>query len=204
MSRRFESGDAIVERGIFGGGVVFARPSVVVAHTDEVLASYVPIGTRYHGIQPSSRETVMDEFRRGELRWGENTWHSHDVLILVRPDDPYSICGFWNEERTFVAWYVNLQDPMRLTPIGYDTRDHLLDIIVGEDLASWLWKDEDELEASVDLGLFDAEERDAIRRNGEAVVSMIEDGGAWWGDWRSFAPDPAWPVPELTTGWDRV
>ncbi len=184
--------------------MVFARPHRVVAHDNGVLAIYLPVGTRYYGIQPKSRDSVYDEFSRGELTWGENEWHTHNVLTLVRPGDPYSILGFWNQVGDFVAWYANLQDPLQWSTIGYDTRDHVLDLIIGEDLASWLWKDEQELDAAVELGLHSKEEAAEIRRNGEAVIAMIEAGDTWWRGWRDFVPDASWSVPVLTKGWNEV
>jgi hypothetical protein len=169
-----------------------------------LLATYLPVGTRYYGIQPKSRESVFDEFSRGELTWGENEWHTHNVLTLVRPGDPYSVMGFWNEDGGFVAWYANLQDPLQWSPIGYDARDHVLDLIIGEDLSSWMWKDEQELDAAVALGLHSEQEAHEIRRNGEAVIEMIESGQTWWGGWRDFVPDSKWPIPVLAEGWDVV
>jgi predicted RNA-binding protein associated with RNAse of E/G family len=110
--------------------------------------------------------------------------------------------GFWNEQGTFVGWYANLQDPLRWTRFGYDTRDHALDVIIGEDLSSWMLKDEDELAMSVQMGLYTPEEGREIERNGQAVIDMIKAGEAWWGEWRSFEPDPSWPIPVFPDGWD--
>jgi hypothetical protein len=201
---RWSPGDVVVQRSVFNGVIVFARPQRVVTHTDELLASTIAIGTEYYGILPTSRESAFDELASGELRWGLKAWDTHNVLELVRPGDAYSVLGFWNESATFVAWYINLQEPLRFTKIGYDTLDHTLDIIVGEDLASWLWKDEHELERAVGIGLHSADEADQIRANGEAVIAMIERGDAWWASWRSFMPEVSLPLPSLPDGWDVV
>ncbi len=162
----------------------------------------VSIGTTHIGPLPQSRETVMDEFEHGELKWGERQWTMFNVIIIVRPDDPYSIQGFYNDESVFVGWYVNLQDPLTWSRFGYDTRDHFLDIIVGEDLKSWMWKDEDELARAVVLGLISSDEATSIRVNGEAVVDLIERGDIWWADWRNTVPDVSLPIPVLPRGWD--
>jgi hypothetical protein len=192
----------MVVRFVELGVPAIGRPQRVVSDEDDVLVSYWPIGTSYYGINFQSRETAVEDFRAGNITWGMKTWVMHEVLELVRPGDPYSILGFWNEEKRFVGWYANLQDPMRRTSIGYDSRDHALDVIIGEDLASWIWKDEHELTALVELNLFTQEKAAEIRANGEAVVDMVRNGQAWWGDWRDFEPDPSWPIPELPDGWD--
>lgn len=162
------------------------------------------VGTKYFGAVPMSRETLLDELGRGELRWGERTWEQHDVLILVRPGEPYSVQGFWDERGKFVCWYVNLQEPLRWTPLGYDTRDNALDLIVGEDLASWTWKDEHELEMGVKMGLFSSEEAGTIRRHAEGALDLMKRGEIWWREWRGWKPDPSWPLPALPDGWDVV
>jgi hypothetical protein len=181
-----------------------ARPQIVVEDTGDLLASYWPIGTRWYHPDFATRETAMDEFEAGTVRWAITPWVMHEVLELVRPDDPYAILGFWNQEKKFVGWYVNLQEPMRRTTIGYDSRDRDLDVIVGEDLASWILKDEHELEWSVGMGFRTPEEATQIRADGDAVVEMVKNGQAWWGAWRDFEPDPSWPIPELPDGWDRM
>jgi hypothetical protein len=201
---RFAPGDVVVERGIFFGSVVWAKPARVVSHDDGVLATFNPIGIEFFGVIAKSRETAYEELGRGEVTFGRRTWVDHSVLTLVREGDPYQIMGFWNAEGRFVAWYGNLQDPLRWTPFGYDTRDHALDVVIGEDLASWMWKDEHELEMSVQMGLYTPAEAVDIRRAGEDVIAMVEQRKTWWDDWRSFAPDPSWPLPVFPEGWDVV
>jgi hypothetical protein len=181
---------------------VIGRPQTVVSDSDGVLVSYWPIGTKWFGPDFADRETAMDEVVAGSVRWKIKTWQLHNVLEIVRPDDPYSVLGFWNEDGKFVGWYINLQDPMRRTSIGFDSRDHYLDLIVGEDLASWIWKDEHELEWGVQMGFFTPDEAIQFRQNGEAVVDLVKNGRAWWGEWRDFVPDPSWAIPELPHGWD--
>ena len=204
MTERFERGQTIVERHTMFDTPTMARPQRVVSDEDGVLASYWPIGTEWFGPNFADRRSALDEVAAGSVRWGLRRWVEHSVLELVRPDDPYSVLGFWNEQEKFVGWYINLQDPMRRTPIGFDSRDHFLDLIVGEDLASWIWKDEHELEGAVRMGFFTADEAVAFHRNGEVVVELVKNGLAWWGAWRDFVPDPSWPPPELPEGWDAI
>jgi len=200
----FAPGQHIVERHLMFGVPIFGRPLTVVSDGDGVLATYLAIGTPMFGAIFDDRATAMDEIATGSVRWGERTWVQHNVLCLVRAADPYTAMAFWNEEGTFVSWYINLQDPMRRTAIGFDSRDHFLDLIVGEDLASWMWKDEHELDAGVKMGIFSPEEAATFRRNGEEVVDLVSRGEAWWGEWRDWAPDPSWPIPMLPEDWDRV
>jgi hypothetical protein len=205
LVNRFAPGETIVERHVMFNAVVVARPQIVVADDGDVLASFLPIGTKHYGPIFADRAKAVDEFTSGTMKWGIREWVDHDVLILVRPGDAYSAQAFWNAEGRFVCWYINLQEPMRRTDLGYDSRDGTLDLIVGEDLATWMWKDEHELAAGVEIGLHTAEEAEQIRAAGEAVIGLVERGETWWGDWRDWTPpDPSWPIPSLPDGWDTV
>ncbi len=98
---------------------------------------------------------------------------------------------------TFLCWYVNLQEPLRPSPIGFDTRDQALDVVIDPD-GTWSWKDEDHLAAAVERGRFTCGEAAAVRAEAERVIE------AWsfptgWEDWR---PDPAWVPARLPARWD--
>jgi hypothetical protein len=97
------------------------------------------------------------------------------------------------------AWYVNLQEPLRRTPLGFDTCDQLLDLVRTRD-GKWRWKDERELGAAVERGFLSNEEAAAIRAEGERVIAA-DPFPTGWEDWR---PDPSWPAPALPPGWDVV
>ena len=86
-------------------------------------------------------------------------------------------------------WYVNFERPLRRTPIGVDTFDEKLDLLVFPD-GGREWKDEDELEQAAALGLLDAA---AVRAEARARAAEWPFPTGWE-DWR---PDPAWPVPQL-------
>jgi hypothetical protein len=101
----------------------------------------------------------------------------------------------WNDASDeFAGYYINLQAPLRRTPIGYDSFDHVLDIVVAPD-RSWRWKDEDEFEEAIQLGLLTPNEAADIRAEGERVIadlpSLLPTG---WENWR---PDPHWLVSAL-------
>lgn len=164
----------------------------------------MPIGTDWSVANFDERMEGYEQAARGDFgQRGTRTWHTNQALVLMRPDDGYSPYGFWNSDGDFVCWYINLQLPLTRTDIGFDTMDAVLDLVVAPDLKSWQWKDEHELERVVELGLASKELATQIRSNGESVIALLERGEAWWADWKDWAPDPEWPVPELPEGWDR-
>ena len=46
----------------------------------------------------------------------------------------------WTPAWEFLGWYVNLEEPFRRTPLGFDVRDLQLDILVDPE-RKWRWKD---------------------------------------------------------------
>ncbi len=103
------------------------------------------------------------------------------------------------------GWYINIQDPIRRTAIGYDTMDHMLDIVVSQDMAKWYWKDEDEfLEAEV-IGFYSHEKMKAIRAAGERALALLtSERTSFYRKWESWCPDPAWKMPQLSRLWDQL
>lgn len=145
-----------------------------------------------------------------ELRLPDRSWHheirpraAQPILSFAWPETPYAVLQWVEDERP--VWYVNLEDPIARTPIGFDTVDHALDVIVEVDGSSWRWKDEDELEHAIADGLFTEEEAVGFRRWGErARDRIVAREPPFDRDWSGWRPDPGWPLPELPEGWDRL
>ena len=126
------------------------------------------------------------------------------VLSFSWPGVAHAVLLFFRSDWTPWNWYVNLEEPLRRTRIGFDTLDHELDAIVELD-GSWRWKDEDELAEAVRLGVIAAEDEPRLRAEGErAVQRVLEQEPPFDRDWTTWRPEPSWPLPELPEGWERV
>jgi uncharacterized protein len=149
----------------------------------------------------------IDEDGR-ELRMPDRPWRleirrrgPQPVLSFAWPDTPYAVL-LWSEDDRAV-WYVNLEDPIARTPIGFDTVDHALDVVIELDGSAWRWKDEDELADAVRDGLFTEEQATDFRRWGaRARDRVLAREAPFDRDWTAWRPDPSWPLPELPEGWD--
>lgn len=107
-------------------------------------------------------------------------------------------------ERVFDGWYVNLEAPFVRTPIGIDTSDNSLDLLVSPAL-EWRWKDEDTMDFWVNAGVFTREHVEQFYRDGEEVADLIEARRfPFDGSYLDFAPDPNWAIPALPGGWQHV
>jgi len=198
----FQPGEGIVLREVWEGRVFEARPTIVVQDEPEQIMLLLPGGVRCGlPIGADGRE----------LRLPDRPWHlnvrprgDQPILSFAWPATPYSVL-LWTADQDRRVWYVNLQDPLTRTPIGFDTVDHALDIVIELDRSSWRWKDAEELAEAVSDGLFTPEEAAGFRAWGERAVERIVAGEPPFDqDWVGWRPDPSWPHPELRPGWDRI
>jgi hypothetical protein len=193
---RWQPGDSVAVRYITRDGKPgMSWPFVVVQDTADLVALFIPQGAlhkRWTGTGPNRH--LEDQ------RW------RNDTVRLMYPGAHHSIWPTWNTEagqRRFTGYYVNMEEPFRRTPIGFDTNDHMLDIVVAPDL-SWQWKDEAIMADRVTQGVYSAEFAAAARAEGERVIEAIEHRKAPFSSgWDRWAPDPTWSIPTLLETWDQ-
>jgi predicted RNA-binding protein associated with RNAse of E/G family len=125
-----------------------------------------------------------------------------DHLGVAVPGEPYSVILMWEEDWKLRCWYINIEEPLKRTNIGFDFMDQTLDIEVAPDLSQWRWKDEEELEEGIAAGIYSRELARQIRVNGEGALERLlarkPPFDERWEDWR---PDPAWRKPEISGDW---
>jgi hypothetical protein len=188
-------GDIVVRREVWRGRPWMAVSVIVVTDEPELLVSYLPEGAVFAFPSP--------DHDLGPHPWqGRGAWDGHGVLMLQRPGERYAVWHFWHgRERAFSGWYVNLQEPFRRTPIGYDTHDLELDVWIPAG-GKWSFKDDELLDVRVAEGRFTAAEAVAIRSLGTEVGAMLDAGEQWWDPgWSRWAPPPTWKVPAPADGW---
>ena len=125
--------------------------------------------------------------------------------MLQRPGEAHAVWHFWTGPgRDFAGWYINLQEPFRRTPIGYDTQDLELDIDVYPD-GHWNLKDEEFLDVRVAEGRFTAETVGEIRAEGDRLTDRLTRGERWWDpSWAAWRPPDEWAPAPLPPGWAEV
>ena len=200
---RFQRGQSILHRiplvaesGEYGPIICDVKPMVVVEDTAELVSLWLPAGT------PTilSRPIVPGQPRpwlEGEYKLVDSVWDRWNQLMLMVPGQWRATWVWWTPDWEFLGWYVNLEEPFRRTPLGFDARDLWLDVVADAE-RRWRWKDEDELERVIEHGLLSEAVAARARAEGEAAIADIERG-AWpfTDNMRDWRPDPTWPTPTL-------
>jgi hypothetical protein len=189
--------------------VTFAMPVRVIEDGPELTTLYLAAGTPMKArAMPDGTPVPRDMPYLGRQKLpiaiADRVWTTNDALILARPDEAHDIRLFWDADSgAFKGCYVNLQDPLRRVGVGFDTADHVLDVVVEPD-GRWRWKYEDEFATAVEIGRFSESEATAIRAEGERVIADIE-ARRWPFDagYEHWRPDPAWEIPAIPDTWDH-
>jgi predicted RNA-binding protein associated with RNAse of E/G family len=199
---RWKSGDSVVLRGVWHHTFWWACSATIVQDTLDLLALYWRAGTPK--MVPAKRPLPQD-LLTNKISLIAQTWMETDVLMLVTPEAAHAVYVMWETGQTKLrCWYIDLQEPLRRTEIGFDTMDRLLDIVISADRSEWHWKDEDEFEEAVVLGVYSPEEAWAIRAEGERVIRIFQAKQSPFCDgWEQWSPPAAWEIPSLPEGWDK-
>ena len=203
-SGKWEAGETILTRGVWRHKLWFAMPVKVVQDTDDLIALYWRANTPNK--IPGKRTTYKELLANEQITLLDGKWVMTDVLMLCRPNSAHGILVMWETGQVkFNGWYVNLQEPLCRTPLGFDTMDQLLDIVVTPDLSNWHWKDEDEFSDAVEHGVYSSAQAKAIREEGEHVVrTMQEEGSLFLQGWERWTPPKDWNIPEMPAKWDDL
>ena len=198
--RAFEPGQAVALREVWDGRIWSARPVTVVEDVPEQITLFIPAGAHWMAPFRDGRRLKIQE---PEFELVEEPYKAH-VLSFAWPGSSAAALLFYGPDWSPSHWYVNLEDPLRRSPVGFDTLDHKLDVIVELD-GSWRWKDEDQFVELIDRGLLDPREEGRLRAEAEDAVRRIAElEPPFDRDWFGWRPDPLWPPPTLPEGWDRV
>jgi len=203
LSEFWEAGDTVVIRGIWRQKLWWACPAIIVKDTPNLIALYWQAGTPNR--IPAKRPTPQDLFS-SEIRLVPHHWTETDVLMLVTPGTAHAVYAMWEAgQKKLRCWYIDLQEPLRRTHLGFDTMDHLLDVVVSADQSSWRWKDEDEFAEAVAIGVYSPEEARLIRLEGERVIHNLQTRQSPFCDgWERWCPPGDWEIPKMPDGWDEI
>ena len=182
----------------------FAWPCRVVEDHGALLALFIAAGSvcKADPKQSAAQKLAGEKKARPthDVLW------RHDTLRLMFPGASHSVWLFWEGTgagRRFTRYFVNLEAPFVRTADGFETQDHTLDIVVTPQLEC-TWRDEEDFDHHVALGLYSPELAAAARTEGQRAIDAIGKGTHPCLRWPNWSPDPDWPVPTLPTNWNAT
>lgn len=191
----------MVWRHLYQGRLRWAIPNLLVEETPERVVTLLVPGTVCKAPTSYGKVGYVQQLLGG---WevGDHVWHTRRMLQIAPVGAAHALSLHWDHATgTFLGWYVNLQEPMRPTPFGWDSFDQMLDVWIEPD-GRWSWKDWDELVEAEQVGIFTVDEAAAIRAEGERVIANL--GALLPTGWEAWQPNPSWPLPTLPDGWDHL
>ena len=202
----FGCGEPILYRELDQNGqLIDVKPVTVAEDSEARLALWLPLGTpaKKPELRPNRPGKTRD-WVNGSWALVDSIWQWAELLVIVRPGDCQATWVRWSAVGEFLGWYVNLQSKLIRTRLGFDFRDHQLDIVVEPDRC-WKWKDRDELDLSVSQGRMTPEAGRAVRKEGKRAVVEIERGAGIYSEgWENWRPDASLPRPYLPADWDDL
>lgn len=188
-TRIFQPGERIAIREVLRGKVWTSRPVTVVRDSAEQFVSFLEPGTVIdYPVDVSHGRVTFSKWISGEWELAGREFQPPGMLRIAPVRQPFEVFAPVDPERGVTSWYVNFQQPLVRTPLGFDTMDETLDLEVAADLSSWSRKDEHELALAVAMGFYTERDARRIREACESVERALSAGQMpWdssWSDWR--------------------
>lgn len=203
----FAVGSPIVWRSRPGGDVGYVFGCRVLLDEPEVAAVVQPTGSpiirRIAQRGGPNGRSFLPGIWNGSRQ--QSNWDRLPCVRLHPVGRGYSVIRTWLPgKHRFEGWYVNLEQPWARTPVGFDSRDDVLDVTLSEDLSEWHLKDADELKFAVEVGQFSSTEARAIHATAESAVNDIANRRWPFDDatWRRALPHLLLKPTALPDGWE--
>jgi hypothetical protein len=197
------TGESATLRGV-GQKVYWAFPTLVVQDSQDLIVLYMPAGVL--GKDTEHKPTTKELLSIDEIKITDYQWQRTDVLMVIAPDDSFSTYIMRDTvTKEIDCWYVNLQEPIRRTFIGFDTMDNMLDVVISPDMSTWRWKDDDEFIAAQNIGFYSPGKAREIWAEGERAVQLItKERRDLYKKWEMWQANPEWELPILSPDWQKV
>ncbi len=209
-SNLWNEGETALLRGVYDGHLTYVQSVRVIKDTPEetVLCTWpgaecmAPAGYLRGG------HTTWD-------RWHETTshtlnlekyaWHTNRFLTVLEPKKYFSTIYIWRADTgVFDCYYINFQLPFKRTPLGFDTLDLDLDIVI-EPSYDWQWKDVEEYQHGIQTGGIKLEWIGEVERARKEIATRLQSRSyPLDGSWLNWTPNLNWPALKLPVNWDTI
>ncbi len=193
-------GEPVLCRKLWHGAVMTAMPMRVIADAPARTVLYQAPDTAFRG----GRTPAGTKIRDLSAEWVPVglVWAGGSLIRLIEPCQWQCVDVEFDATGSFAGWYVNFQEPVRRTTLGFDTVDLVLDLVVAAD-NTWKLKDEDDFERAAAAGQLQQQSVQQVRAAAERMIRLVEAGGPPFSEkhWLTWRPPPHWTVPALPANW---
>lgn len=177
-------------REVLNEKVWTVRPVTVIEDNALHCVSWIAPGTIIDypiGVEHGAKCFFM--WTSGEWELGPKEFAAPGVLRIAPHDEPFEVFAPLDPGGGIRSWYVNFQQPLVRTSIGFDTMDETLDLLVASDLSTWERKDDNELDLAVTMEAVDVVAASRVRHSCSMVEAALSHGEAPWDtSWSSWTP----------------
>jgi len=190
LTDHFQKGERVVIREVLNDKVWTVRPVTILEDSDAQVVSWLAPGTFIdYPIGVEHGEKCLSMWLSGEWELRAKEFAPPGVLRVAPSGAPFEVFAPLEPEGGVAWWYVNFQRPLERTPLGFDTMDEILDLVVSADCSEWERKDADELELAVAMGYLSRLDARRIENACSVVESCLGRGEVpWdrnWSSWRA-------------------
>ena len=201
----WQSDKQIIIREVSKNKVWTVRPVTIIQDSPELIVFYIAPGTTFKHPRKLNIDEVPQHLVANDWRMVDKTWNGGGALYISKPGEPYMIIGFRNDDNTeFQRWYVNLQDPLIRTRLGFDYLDMELDIEIDKSLSEWHWKDEDKFKDLVAKGIISEPKAGNLRKVGKDIANNIVNEPSIITSWIGWTPSSDFSIPPIPNDWDNI
>jgi hypothetical protein len=208
----WQTGETAILYGLYNQRPWYAQSVIVAKDTPKEVALYLMPGAECAA--PSGYIHQKHGDHSGWKRWDDmlsNTWQmekfawrTNRFLILLEPGKFYATLYIWEHaSNVFQCYYINFQLPFTRNPLGFDTLDLELDLVIAPDYG-WEWKDIAEYQHGIEKGILRPDWVQGIEQAQPEVFSRVDQRlYPLNGEWLNWQPDPRWAAPRLPAGWNK-
>jgi hypothetical protein len=181
LTTHFARGQRVVIREVLNNKVWTVRPVTILEDSSAQVVSWLAPGTIIdYPVGVEHGEKCITMWLSGEWELSPKEFTPPGIFRIAPRDAPFEVFAPLGPNDEVASWYVNFQRPLVRTPLGFDTMDEILDLVVSADFRQWERKDADELDLAVTRGYLRRSDATRISDACRWVESSLVRGVVPW------------------------